>query len=168
MFLPFLCAIMKKRVLFVCLGNICRSPSAEAVLRRKLAERGMERLVEVDSAGIGGWHVGDLPDGRMRAHAARRGYELTHRARKFYADADFGAFDLIVGMDEGNVRDLLAMAATEEERAKVRRLTDFCRRFAHWREVPDPYYGGADGFELVLDMLEDAADGLLDELLVGR
>ncbi len=156
---------MRKRVLFVCLGNICRSPGAEAIMRRRAGERGAADLVYADSAGIGGWHAGETADKRMMAHAARRGYELTHRARKFYPDADFGAFDLIVGMDDDNVRDLLAMAATEEERGKVRKMTDFCRRFAGRNGVPDPYYGGAEGFELVLDMLEDAVDGLLDQLL---
>lgn len=158
---------MKKRILFICLGNICRSPSAEAIMKQRVRERGVEDLFYIDSAGIGGWHTGDSADKRMMAHAAKRGYELTHRSRKFYPDADFNSFDLIIGMDNQNVRDLLSMANTAEEAGKICKMTDFCQRFNYRNGVPDPYYGGAEGFELVLDLLEDAVDGLLDKLLTN-
>ena len=100
----------------------------------------------------------------MQAHAIRRGYELTSLSRKFYPDADFENFDMIIGMDDQNVRDLRRMATTEEERGKIYKMTDFCRGFSYRDSVPDPYYGGAAGFELVLDLLEDAVEGLLEQL----
>lgn len=155
---------MEKRILFVCLGNICRSPSAEAIFKYYVKERGMEDQFYIDSAGISGYHSGDPADRRMQSHAVRRGYELTSLSRKFYPDADFETFDMIIGMDDQNIRDLRAMARSEEEISKIYKMTDFCQRFSYQDAVPDPYYGGDAGFELVLDLLEDAVEGLLQKL----
>lgn len=152
-----------KKLLFVCLGNICRSPSAEAVMKHYVKEKGWEDRFFIDSAGLSGWHSGGPADERMQHHAKRRGYELTSRSRKFYPSADFKEFDMIIGMDDQNVRDLRALAETEEELGKIYKMTDFCRRFSYRTAVPDPYYGGDAGFELVLDLLEDGVEGLLEK-----
>ncbi|MEA2435819.1 MAG: low molecular weight protein-tyrosine phosphatase [Thermoleophilaceae bacterium] len=146
------------RILFVCLGNICRSPTAEGVMRRLVREAGLEAEIEIDSAGTGGWHVGAPPDMRATEAARLRGTELTGAARRFDPRRDFHRFDLILAMDAENRRDLLALAPDEEAREKVRmfRPGDL--------DVPDPYYGGDDGFEEVLDLVEDAARELLGEL----
>ena len=146
------------RILFVCLGNICRSPTAEGVMRRLVSEAGLEDQVEIDSAGTGGWHVGAPPDERATEAARRRGTELAGAARRFDPRRDFDRFDLIVAMDAENRRDLLALAPDEDARAKVRmfRSGDL--------DVPDPYYGGADGFDEVLDLVEEAARELLEEI----
>ena len=149
-----------KKILFVCLGNICRSPGAEAVMKAFVNERGMENEFFIDSAGIYGGHSGALPDERMRKHAQKRGYTLDSRARQFYASADFAEFDMIIGMDNQNIADLKRMAITGEELGKIYRMTDFCRKNTTYKEVPDPYYGGDEGFELVLDLLEDAVSGI--------
>lgn len=151
------------KVLMVCLGNICRSPAAHHVLEHLIAQRGLQGRIEVDSAGTYGGHAGDLPDARMRRAARRRGYELTHRARRV-TGSDLADFDLIVGMDAGNVADLRMMAASPEEVAKIEMMGRYIRRFPHYDYVPDPYYEGAEGFELVLDLLEDACDNLLDHI----
>ena len=153
-----------KKILFVCLGNICRSPSAEAVMKYYVKERGWEDRFFIDSAGLSGWHSGEPADERMRQHAENRGYELTSRSRKFYPPADFKEFDMIIGMDDQNIRDLRALADTEEELGKIHKMTDFCRHFSCRTAIPDPYYGGEVGFELVLDLLEDGVEGLLDAL----
>ena len=154
----------KYSVLFICLGNICRSPAAQAVMQRMVDERGLTDRFFIDSAGIGGWHIGDLPDKRMRVHARPRGYELTHRARKVRS-ADFEDFDLIVGMDAANVDDLCSMAATIEQQDKVVMMGDYIRQYPNYDYVPDPYYEGSEGFELVLDLLEDACDNLLNRII---
>ncbi len=154
---------MEKRILFVCLGNICRSPGAEAVFSKMAAERKSVIPLKIDSAGTGGWHEGELADERMREHAARRGYQLTHLARKFNRDVDFDSFDMVIGMDDENIRTLRSLARDDNDRKKIRKMTDFSRLYSY-TTVPDPYYGGEDGFELVLDLLEDACLGLLDEL----
>lgn len=154
---------MKPRVLFVCLGNICRSPAAQGVMEDLLRERGLEGRVEVDSAGTGGWHTGQLPDPRMRAHARRRGLELTHRARKV-RQSDFDDFDIIVAMDDANYDDLRELAPSPEAAAKVRKMASWLRHHPGADAIPDPYYDGAEGFENVLDLLQDACAGLLDEL----
>ena len=147
-------------ILFVCLGNICRSPAAEAVMRKLVADRGVNDRYLLDSAGTGNWHVGDLSDARMRRAGAARGYEFTHRARQVKAPADFEGFDLLLAMDDSNYEDLVALAGDEGQRAKVVRMTDYCRWHGE-KEVPDPYYGGPDGFDKVLDILEDACENLL-------
>lgn len=157
---------MDKSLLFVCLGNICRSPSAEAVMKELVEKNGLESNFHIDSAGTSGWHNGDGADARMKAHAIRRGIELTSISRKFYPDSDFEEFDMIIGMDDQNIRDLMAMSSNDNERSKIHKMTDFCRRFDHVDSVPDPYYGGDQGFELVLDILEDACEGLLERIML--
>jgi protein-tyrosine phosphatase len=142
------------RLLFVCLGNICRSPTAEAVMRRLVAERGLEDRVEVDSAGTGGWHVGDPPDPRACAAAARRGIAVEGAARQV-AHRDFAEFDLLLAMDRENLRELQRLAPPGTAH-KVRLLAEV--------DVPDPYHGGAAGFDRVLDLVDDACRRLLDEL----
>ena len=154
----------KYSVLFICLGNICRSPAAQAVMQRMVDERGLTDRFFIDSAGLGGWHFGDLPDKRMRVHARPRGYELTHRARTVQA-RDFEDFDLIVGMDASNVDDLRARAATIEQQDKVVMMGNYIRQYPNYDHVPDPYYEGSEGFELVLDLLEDACGNLLNSIL---
>lgn len=153
----------KHRILFVCLGNICRSASAEEVMRQVVRKAGLESEFVLDSAGISNYHQGDLPDSRMRLHAARRGYELTHRSRPVTYQ-DFFDFDMIIGMDESNMDALRDRAPGLEEERKLFRMTDFCRNHPGADHVPDPYYGGDQGFERVLDLLEDACAGLLEYL----
>ncbi len=149
------------RVLFVCLGNICRSPTAEGVMQHLVEQAGAD--VRVDSAGTGGWHAGERADPRMREHAAKRGYDLTSRARAFDRSVDFEAFDLIVAMDDSNLANLRRQDRAGRYAHKLVKMTDYCSRHPH-SEVPDPYYGGDQGFELVIDIIEDAAGGLLAEL----
>lgn len=151
-----------KGILFVCLGNICRSSSAEEIMRTLVKRAGLQQEIDVDSAGILNYHQGELPDSRMRMHAARRGYELTHRSRPVCTD-DFFEFDWIIGMDDRNIQDLKDKAPSLETEKKICRMTDFCR-VKQVDYVPDPYYGGAQGFENVLDILEDACSGLLEEI----
>ena len=154
----------KYKILFVCLGNICRSVAAEEIMRTYLKRAGLEKGIEVDSAGISGYHEGDLADPRMRMHASRRGYHITHRSRPVRTE-DFYEFDLILGMDDANIDALREKAPDVESEKKIRRMTDYCRtKTADY--VPDPYYGGAQGFENVLDILEDACSGLFKELIV--
>lgn len=151
----------KVKILFVCLGNICRSPAAEGVARSYAEERGREAEFEFDSAGTYGGHAGELPDPRMRAHAVRRGLHLTHRSRQV-KESDFEEFDLIVAMDDSNYHNLRCLAPTLEGENKVVRMISYCRRHPWLHSVPDPYYEGAEGFELVLDMLEDGCSNLID------
>lgn len=158
---------MKKsthKILFVCLGNICRSPSAEAVMNAILDERGLKTKFEIDSAGTMAYHAGENADARMQSHALKRGYRLTSISRGIDPNFDFDSFDRIIGMDEANIRDLKAMAPDVLALRKISRMTDYCTRFSQ-NEVPDPYYGGSAGFELVLDLLEDACNGLLEDVL---
>ncbi len=153
------------RILFVCLGNICRSPTAEGVMRHVVRDEGLEDAIEIDSAGTGGWHVGAPPDERATAAARRRDIVLDGAARKF-EPADFDRFDLILAMDESNRRELLAQAPDEEARSRVRMLREFDPGSdgAPDLDVPDPYYGGEEGFEHVLDLVHAATRGLLDRL----
>ncbi|MEJ2383390.1 MAG: low molecular weight phosphotyrosine protein phosphatase [Xanthomonadales bacterium] len=147
----------KQSVLFVCMGNICRSPAAEGVFRKRVADAGRDREFEIDSAGTIGYHAGNPADSRMRAAAARRGYRLDSTARRLVAD-DYERFGLIVAMDDDNYRDI--MAGHPGAGAEVVRMVDFCTGIDA-TEVPDPYYGGPSGFEEVLDILDDACTGLL-------
>ena len=142
------------RVLFVCTGNICRSPTAEGVLRHLASRLRLE--VHVESCGTHDYHVGEPPDERSQAHASRRGYDLSAQRARQLADRDFAAFDLILAMDRGHLR-FLERRCPAEHRAKL-------RLFLGDRDVPDPYYGGAAGFEEVLDLVEAACAGLLQEL----
>jgi protein-tyrosine phosphatase len=153
------------RLLFVCLGNICRSPTAEGVMRHLLREEGLEDAIEVDSAGTGDWHVGNTPDDRSTLVARRRGIALTGRARQVDA-ADFEAFDLILAMDRSNYDELHGRAPDAEARERVKLLREYDPEAvaAGDLEVPDPYYGGPDGFEDVLDLVTRACEGLLDEV----
>jgi protein-tyrosine phosphatase len=153
------------RVLFVCMGNICRSPTAEGVMRSLLREEGLDDAIAVESAGTGGWHAGEPPDARATEAARRRGIRLEGAARQV-APADFERFDLLVAMDRENLGELLALAPDEEAAEKVRLLREFdpASREAADLDVPDPYYGGGGGFERVLDLVTAASRGLLDEL----
>lgn len=152
-----------KRVLFICLGNICRSPSAEAVFQFLVNQSDDTKSISCDSAGIIGYHEGDPSDSRMKGVALKRGYELTSISRPFNPNFDFDRFDYIVGMDDDNITALENMARTESDKKKIVLMTDFCKkRFEKY--VPDPYYGGPSGFELVLDILEDACLGLLETI----
>ena len=154
------------RLLFVCMGNICRSPTAEATMRHVLVEAGLDSQVEVDSAGTGAWHVGEYADPRAREAAARRGIELAGIARQVTRE-DLDSFDLVLAADADNERELRRLAGGDPARlSKVRRLREFDRASLEAGEldVPDPYYGAADGFEQVLDIVEAACRGLLAEI----
>ena len=150
------------KVLFVCTGNICRSPTAEAVFRAKAAARGLSERVFADSAGTHGYHIGEPPDPRTRAAAQRRGYPMASRFARKVSAADFRAFDLVVAMDEGHLR-LLKRMAPAPAGEKLRLFMELVREATH-RDVPDPYYGGPDGFDHVLDLVEAGVDALLDEI----
>lgn len=155
--------IDRTRILFVCLGNICRSPAAQGVMERLVEENGLTDRFEIDSAGTYGGHAGDLPDARMRAHARRRGLDLTHRSRQV-RESDFERFDVIMAMDDSNFDRLRRLAPTPETEKKVVRMADY---FSHhpWADcVPDPYYDGAEGFENALDLIEDGCHTLLTSL----
>lgn len=152
-----------KHILFVCLGNICRSPSAEAVFNAMIEKYGLQSELECDSAGTDAYHTGDRADSRMMQHARKRGYCLTSISRKVNPEMDFERFDYIIGMDKQNVRDLNAFARNENDRKRISLMTDYCSGKTY-DSVPDPYYGGAAGFELVLDILEDACEGLIRRL----
>jgi len=154
------------RVLFICLGNICRSPAAEGVFLHLLEREGLQAAFEVDSAGTGSWHVGNRADPRMRSAADRRGIHLPSRARQL-EPADLTRFDHILAMDEDNLSAIHAMARRHGATARIAPITGHCRRHGA-REVPDPYYGGPDGFDQVLDLLEDACKGLLEDLRSQR
>ncbi len=158
------------RVLFVCLGNICRSPTAEGVMRALVSEAGMEDSVQLDSAGTGAWHVGSPPDRRASKAASARGVELEGHARQVRPE-DFEVFDLLLAMDRENERELRRQARDEEERAKVRLLREFdpgSARAAGDLDVPDPYYGAGGGFEEVFELVHAACAGLLEQIRAGR
>lgn len=152
-----------KRILFICLGNICRSPMAEAVMKRIVDENGRSEDFEIDSAGLISYHEGEEADPRMQAHARRRGYRLTHLSRPI-RESDFRHFDLIIGMDDSNIDRLRRLSPDLGTDRKIHRMTEYCREKVV-DHVPDPYYGGAQGFENVIDILEDACRGLYESLL---
>lgn len=154
---------MATRVLFVCMGNICRSPTAEGVFRGMVEQQGLGEKIIIDSAGTHDYHIGDAPDARAQAAAARRGYDLSGlRARQIVPD-DFSTFDYVLAMDEANL-GLLQQQCPEHRRDRLKLFLEFADDGA-LREVPDPYYGGAPGFELVLDLVENAGRGLLREII---
>ena len=150
------------RICFVCMGNICRSPTAEGVMRALVDRAGLADRIAIDSAGTGGWHAGELPDPRSRAAAAKRGYQLTHIARQFVV-ADLERFDLVVAMDLDNVAQLCRLAGTRHA-PPIRLLRSYDATAPADAEVPDPYSGGAAGFEAVIDQCERACRGLLEQL----
>jgi protein-tyrosine phosphatase len=150
----------KPSVLFVCTGNICRSPTAEGILRKRLQELGLD--VVVDSAGTHGYHVGDTPDQRSIRAAAKRGYDISKLKARRISSEDFDRFDFVVALDGDHMR-LMRRSCPPEFQHKLRDMMAFAPAAGH-REVPDPYYGPVEGFELVLDLLEEAIDGLLKEI----
>jgi protein-tyrosine phosphatase len=151
------------RVLFVCMGNICRSPTAEGVFRHAVEQRGDRIAVEIDSAGTHDYHIGEPPDRRAISAAQRRGIDLSGLRARAVEDEDFARFDLILAMDRDNL-DLLQRRAPSHHRERIKLVMEYAPE-AYTREVPDPYYGGPKGFEEVLDLLEQASQGLLRELL---
>ena len=153
----------KKKILFVCLGNICRSPTAQGIMQSLIEGKGLQDKFELDSAGLYGGHAGELPDHRMRVHASKRGYRLTHRSRPV-RPSDFDTYDLIIAMDDSNFHKLRAMAPTLYGEEKVVRMIDYVKGYPQFHSVPDPYYEGSEGFEIVLDLLEDGCNNLLNEL----
>ncbi|WP_286694171.1 low molecular weight protein-tyrosine-phosphatase [Spongiibacter sp. UBA1325] len=158
---PFWSQAVVKRVLFVCLGNICRSPTAHGVFLHKVIDAGLQAQIEIDSAGTAAWHTGKSPDERSQAFAARRGYDLSALRARQVCEADFYRFDYILAMDRANM-DSLAEIAPNDASATVSLLLNFGSSTIE--EVPDPYYGGDDGFNAVLDLVEDASEGLLQAL----
>lgn len=147
-------------LLFVCMGNICRSPSAEAVMNKIIAENGLKEKIFCDSAGTIDYHEGEEADPRMKEHAKKRGIFLTSIARKIMPE-DIDKFDVILAMDNDNLSYIKNMFNNEKYSNKIKLITDFCSQNCSAREVPDPYYGGPEAFEYVLDLLEDACNGLL-------
>ncbi|NEQ30054.1 MAG: low molecular weight phosphotyrosine protein phosphatase [Leptolyngbya sp. SIO4C5] len=158
---------MVTKLLFVCLGNICRSPSAENIMNHLIEQRQLGSSIICDSAGTSSYHIGSAPDQRMSAAAQEiLQIPLSGRARQFQAK-DLAEFDLILAMDRENRRDILAYDLTGQYQHKVRLMCDFCRHHTD-KEVPDPYYGGTEGFQYVINLLVDACDGLLEYLLIQK
>ncbi len=156
---------MVKKILFVCLGNICRSPAAEGIFKHKIKERDLENFFLVDSAGTGSWHVGNLPDRRMRATALSRGIELTSRSRQIDVN-DLHEFDQILVMDKDNLEAVKSLIEDDMNsvNSKIKLILSYSKN-SQLEEVPDPYYGGQNGFEKVLNLLNDAIDELIDSLI---
>ncbi|MHB1084207.1 MAG: low molecular weight protein-tyrosine-phosphatase [Thiobacillus sp.] len=151
------------KVLFVCMGNICRSPMAEGIFRKAVRESGLERTIETDSAGTHAYHVGDAPDQRAQQAVRRRGADISQLRGRKVADSDFDAFDYILAMDGDNISKLIQRAPAHHH-DKIRRLLSFSRKYPNL-DVMDPYYGGPQGFEENLDMIEDAVQGLLHDIV---
>ena len=154
---------MTTKLLFVCLGNICRSPSAENIMNHLLVKRGLTDQFSCDSAGTSSYHIGSPPDRRMAKAAREQGIVLQGQARQFQPE-DFERFDWILAMDNSNYRDILRLDHEGQYADKVRKICEFCQHHSD-TEVPDPYYGGEDGFRYVIDLLTDACGGFLDNLL---
>ena len=156
---------MVKKILFVCLGNICRSPAAEGVFKKKIKERDLQKLFVVDSAGTGGWHVGNLADPRMRETALSRGIELTSRSRKI-EESDLYEFDHILVMDNDNLDAVKSLIKDHKNPvdSKIKLILSYSKN-SQLEEVPDPYYGGQNGFDNVMDLLDDALEGFIDSLM---
>ncbi len=153
----------KKKILFVCLGNICRSPMAETIFEALLKEHNLQEYYEIDSAGLDNYHEGEAADKRMREHAYQHGYHITHKSRHVKT-ADFDYYDLILGMDDQNIRGLKSRAVSDDRIKKINRMTNYCTQFIEADAVPDPYYGGDAGFQYVIELLQDACKGLLLEV----
>ena len=154
---------MKQRILFVCLGNICRSPAAEAMMQMLVERNGLADRVVLDSAGTYGGHSGERSDARMRRAALARGIDITHRARQV-REEDFERFDMIIAMDDNNYEALFRLAPDREAQQRIYRFRELLRHNPNWSYIPDPYYEGHEGFELVLDLLEDGCSTLLEKL----
>ena len=156
---------MATKILFVCLGNICRSPAAEGVFKQKIKERDLEKLFAVDSAGTGSWHVGNLADPRMRETALSRGIELNSRSRKI-EECDLYEFDHILVMDNDNLDAVKSLIKDHRNpvNSKIKLILSYSKN-SKLEEVPDPYYGGQNGFDKVIDLLDDAIDGLINSLM---
>ena len=152
----------KIKVLFVCMGNICRSPTAEAVFRHYVENAGLDEHIQIDSAGTHDYHIGDPPDLRTQRAAQQRGYDMSKLRGRQAAEGDFRQFDYVLAMDRANLA-ILQRITPQDSATRAQLFLEYARHHAE-REVPDPYYGGADGFERVLDMVEDAAQGLLEEI----
>ncbi len=153
---------MTYKLLFVCLGNICRSPSAENIMRYLSEQEGLSEQIICDSAGTSSYHIGSSPDARMQSAAAKRGIQLMGEARQF-EKSDFEAFDLILAMDRENYRNILRLDPQGRYQHKVKMMCDYATHHQE-KDVPDPYYGGVEGFEQVIDLLLDACEGLLTEI----
>jgi len=153
---------MPYKLLFVCLGNICRSPAAENIMNHLISQKNLGDRIICDSAGTSSYHIGSPPDSRMVATAKKRGMQFTGEARQF-KPVDFEQFDLILAMDRENYGDIVALDPRSKYRDQVKMMCDFCRSHPA-REVPDPYYGGSEGFDRVIDLLMDACEGLLSEV----
>lgn len=149
-------------VLFVCLGNICRSPAAEGIFQLMVQKHGPANQILIDSAGTSDYHVGELPDSRMRSHASTRGYTLNSRARQLVKE-DLEKFDYIIAMDDSNIAHIHALDQNNKFKSKIFKMTDFATKIEA-NFVPDPYNGGNSGFERVLDILEDSCEGLLNKI----
>ncbi len=151
------------KVLFVCMGNICRSPAAEGIFKKFVEDAKLDKIISIDSAGTIGYHTGELPDARMRNQATARGYILNSRARQFIPDHDFDNFDYIVTMDDDNYNNIINLDHKIQYRNKIFKMADFISD-KNIKEVPDPYYGGSEGFKFVIDILEDGSKNLLTKI----
>lgn len=154
---------VKASVLFVCIGNICRSPTAEGIFQSLVNKAGLANDILVDSAGMSGYHIGERAHSTSREAASKRGYELNSRARQFHK-SDFTRFDYILPMDESNIPILEKMAGSEEDKKKILPFIQLVKSHPEYTDVPDPYYGGADGFEHVLDICEEGCEALLEKI----
>ncbi len=153
---------MQVKVLFVCMGNICRSPTAEAVFRQYVEQEGLSEAIHIDSAGTHDYHIGDAPDGRTQRVASQRGYDMSALRGRQVGEVDFARFDYVLAMDEANLA-ILERLRPQDAESHLGLFLEFAEKYEE-REVPDPYYGGAQGFEHVLDLVEDAANGLLKHI----